>query len=573
MRSIFLLAILITSAHNAFAALCSELYDSGSADTSKGPCTPDPGEDTDAAKKAIVDLINAARHMDPTVGPLKEAALAVKRDYPNDKEKRLAAETPYREKKMAQDQLYHDALKQIADLYHVGPAETEKTIAKPYDPALEWMSGLTAKWDPQVTDSGQGIDLAVKIRGNDAQDHYLGQTKMDPNADDGIEAVTLEDGRVFITAGLLKLALKTTDSNGNTGNLGLVASVLYHEAVHFNRLSWPSRIKDDPSVERSWASMQEEERSAYRAQFAANAAFELGADDVARIKERRDFFIQAAKDISSRTSYNPTPETATGWQNYYATQINLGDDYDRLKADVEAARKEQERKAAEDEARRRQEQAERDAARSKDSTEAAVKMCGFEYIYDYPPPSSPDPNTPHFMGFRPIGGNRLHLYRFPSVKTIDELKVTLMLAHACATVTTGGAEKADTPCNEGISILKGHSDDPLFANRISANVTVRSSIRVSDDDQTYYYPCVADKLKLLQSSLNEDHFKSLFESEAKINVQLNKSEFSQNQTDVEVWRNRETRSQEPVNGGGRSALLPTKHCAASRNGVCVWWSN
>lgn len=162
MRILFLAFCMIFPTRHAFAALCSEIYDSDSADTSKGPCTPDPGKATEKTKRDIVRLIKRAKEADADVSDSKAVYLAVKLST-TDKEKRLAALQPLYDKKTAQNQLYHDVLKRTAELYHVAPDEKTKTIAKPYDPAMEWMSGPTAEWDPQVTDSFPGLALAVKI--------------------------------------------------------------------------------------------------------------------------------------------------------------------------------------------------------------------------------------------------------------------------------------------------------------------------------------------------------------------------------------------------------------------------
>jgi len=559
MKSLFL-AVCLLSAHPAFAALCSEA-------PRHEPCTPDRGENTETVKKWILGRIMAAQELTPKVEKLKAEYVAATQSTA-DKEKLFAAYEPYYAQKMAQNHLYKVALDKTAELYHVSPDEEKKTVANPYDPALEWMSGLQAKWDPQVTDSGPGLKFAFKIAARD-RDHYGGSTDMNPSSESGLDGMTLPDGRVFILAGVFDIVLKS-DNGKDKGNPGVLASVLYHESQHFNHLSRPAR--NGSAVNRSWASVEEEERDAYEAQAAAEKIFELSKRDSDRINALRDYYIRAAK--IPKTSYN---DNEKGWRELYENpqkQINLEEKYQELKADAETARKERKNTAAaETDARRERDRVAADA-QSKNMTADAVKECGFEPVFEHPSYYGPDWNRLYFVGFKPTGANGLHLYNFPSAKTISELKVSLMLARTCAAVSTGRTEQVGPPCNDGIAILNAHATDAAFLNRIDAQVTVKSGISAADQDQVYTYPCVADKLAQIRFPLDLKQYARLFESEAKRNVKLNNADLARDRNDAEQWRRRETGSQEPANGGRRSnSESTTHHCAASRGGVCVWWTD
>src|SRR6185312_1785318 len=333
---------------------------------------------------------------------------------------------------------------------------------------------------------------------------------------------------------------------------GIVASILYHEGLHFSRL-----------ISGGWTNHEHEEALAYSAAVSHLDAFDLPQEWI-DVNTSALASNQNAENSGQKTGYSISPAEEKAIKGSVDTQeaaeTDLGAYYQKLKADVQTAAAEQARR-----------QADRDAAAArtaKVTTAEAVAQCGFE------PVREPSGGMLRFLGFKSTDANGLHLYNFPSAKTMDELKVILMLARTCAAVTTGRTDHVDAPCNAGIDILNQHQNDSAFLGSVAAQVTVRSPISDSDlPDQTYAYPCVADKLALIRFPLDANQYKGLFQREAEINGRLNKTELIDESRNVEHWRSEEASSREPATVGRRSDATPTKHCAASRGGVCVWWSN
>ncbi|MBI2387225.1 MAG: hypothetical protein HYV14_14630 [Elusimicrobia bacterium] len=85
--------------------------------------------------------------------------------------------------------------------------EDEITIGQPAEADMQYMAGLKATWGPEVTDSGPGVKLAVRIDGSDGKPHFMGATKMDPYKPEGRFAVTLLDGRVLISKDTFQIAV------------------------------------------------------------------------------------------------------------------------------------------------------------------------------------------------------------------------------------------------------------------------------------------------------------------------------------------------------------------------------
>lgn len=553
MKFLLLSLCLLLFGQRILAAPCSSVQ-------GDGPCTPDAGEETETAKQDIRDLIARAKEVDPTVSDLKEKYLAVRDNPAIGIEEKLAACEAYRAKKLPQDQLYKDAINKTAALYHVSPGNIgQVVVAKSSDPKLAWMSGLTAQWNPQATDSGVGVKLAVKIWGTDDKDHYGGLVHMETEPKDlTIDpryAVTSPDGHTLILKGTFDLALKKEHG------LGFLASVIFHETRHFNYLS---RDCPDKSGTCSWASETEDERDAYAEQTRLARVFGLsGADKAAFIAQWRQF--DAEVKAGRLKSFNPDPADAANWQKYYPRQINLEEEYQKLKDDVEASRREQQELADLD--REEAEEREAERVRAQAATAAAVKQCGFEPLFDSDGNSGPK----EFVGYtaekdygRGCRTCSYRAYNFPLAKTIDALKVALMLTRTCTSVNNGGnwtrlVEHVDPPCNNGISILNARADDADFLDGIRAAVWIRS--HPGEPKDVYYYPCVAEKIRQMRFPMDLQKYERLFESETKRNAKLNK------EADDAANRAQRRRGGDAHQGGGlndddhdRGHSTPQKRC-------------
>lgn len=325
MKRISLALCLFMASQNALADLCSE--------SNPGvPCMPDPGEETTQAKKKILRLISLAARVEPEVKRLEANYRTVRNDPNASDEEKFEACEPYRKAKLAQDRLYKEAMNKTSELYHARPHDTGPlVIGVPSDPAISYVAGLSAVWDPQVTDSGPGVKLAVKVIGLDGQARYAGAVSMNPDRPGGYKAITIEDGRVLILKGVFNRALKDN-------NPGVLASVLYHEARHFNRLS---REVDGSATALGWTSIEEEELGAYNGEVITAKFFGLTTaqtDELIALRQENRDKLNRGK----RSSRAIDPHQEALWRDYYEThQINLEDEYAALKITVDAARREQ----------------------------------------------------------------------------------------------------------------------------------------------------------------------------------------------------------------------------------------
>lgn len=324
MKSI-LLALCLLVPSQGFAAYCSKV---------KGnePCTPDPGDETDLAKQDILDIIASAQKTEAMVRKLEKAYLTIRKNPSSTDQEKLDAFEAYRGEKIAQDQLYKDALEATATLYHVRPNSQDVQIAPSKDPAIGYTKGISAPWNPQVTDSGPGVKLAIRVKGSDGRDHYSGAVSMDPAKPDGLLGITIEDGRVLILKDVFTMAAKT-------GNPGIIAITLYHEAQHFNRLSHTSGLS---RKRHGWGSPEEEEAYAYTASAGMADVFQINGSlrDSQRQHRDRNLKRLSQGQISSRT-IDPGQESL--WEAYYRDQqLNLEEEYEKLQARAAVSRQAQE---------------------------------------------------------------------------------------------------------------------------------------------------------------------------------------------------------------------------------------
>ena len=382
-------------------------------------------------------------------------------------------------------------------------------------------------WHPTVTDSGPKVILAVEYDAKGGK-HYGGLVHMDIEGEFGKYALTLSDGRVLILKGALVKMLGEENPN-----LGFLASVLYHESRHFNNLFVGKKF------------LEKDELDAYNAELDAalnGNVFGLTPDEINVIKALRDQN-QTAVDKKDFKSGAIPAKVEKDWEKYFVTNsINLDAEYAGLKADVEVARKAQEESAAIEDARRRQEMANREtrevmATRTRVAAAAAVEQCGFVPHFDH--------DTGVFDGYC-TNNNSTRQFHFAEGQTLDEFRVNLMLTETCGYMYLGTYEKVDPPCNDGIAILNAHADDAAFLSAISARVTISGT--------NYNFTCVADKSKQIRFPLDLQQYKGLFESDIKRNKKINK----QNKENAKQERKEsENRRGNESRGQGQTITRPT----------------
>lgn len=507
MKTLIFLFLIIAAPQQVLAALCSKVPNGQ-------PCTPDPGPETDAAKQAILKLVKLAKTADVEVKLLEAEYRAVRGKSENSHEyemEYLACER-YRVKKMAQDQLYKEAMERTARLYHVAPAAKTLTTAKPTDSTIDYAAGLTATWDPQVTDSGDRTYLAIKVDGSDGLSHYGGLVSMDPNKPDGLEGLTLVDGRVLISKGVFDIAFKN-------GNPGFLARVLYHESRHFNRLS--QAATDGTGVLRGWASREEEELAAYKADVAMLSAFGLTEAQENTLKAKRDEFARKIKN-NELTTHAVDPQQENLWRTYYnETQLNLEYDYKNLKHIVDQARLEQgERVQRENEERARVareeqerksrliEEARNTRSRIERNMSEDAARCGYRLEY-----AGPEDRT--IIGFR--NGEILHSFRDPaSPPDWYNFQFMLMISRACDAANMQPPRVGIEACNGGYAAMSAPMSyelhlDLYFANKPdSGNVAcvehiLKNKSRISDAKS--FAKTIADYQKGLRKKEAEEQKK------------------------------------------------------------------
>lgn len=447
---------------------------------------------------------------------------------------------------------FDEAIRLTQLYYHLAPATPSGSVQRPKgpgeNPGADWATGSPVKWSPRFYADPK---IYFEIPGSGEKKHYGGEDVIDQDTG----AMTLADGETIIMPSIFESAIR----DNNPGDL---AYLIHHEAFHFMEL-----------IHRGWDNRDEGEVRAYKDSLATLDIFELDSPPQCLDKMngcwRRTFEEQIATHLASMRSLGknltpmyPTQEDSEGYKtSFVAFESNEGLIVSQIR-ELEPLAEAEQRRA-------------RDAAAAqsaKTTTKRAAAQCGFEESRVIAGGMS------RFIGYKPTSASELHVYNFRSAKTMDQFKVILMLAQTCAAVTTGRTAYVDSPCNngEGLDILKRHQDDPAFLNGIDATITVRAGYTGgnADPDQEYAYPCVADKLnELLRSTIDTKHYEALFTREAAINSNLNRTELADESRQADYWRQAENSSQEPVTRGRRSDLTPTKHCAASRGGVCVWWSN
>lgn len=408
------------------------------------PC--DPGILGAEKKAEIISLIKRANNAEPDVKKLKARYLAVRANPKATSEQKYAALEPYRTAKKVQDQLYKKAMDETSALYHVGPDQASLTIGQPEDVDMNYMSGLTAVWNPQAAEfDPQGL-IGVKIKGSDGLFHYGGAVK---DASKGLttQAATFEDGRVFVFKEVFELALKYK-------NPGYLAQQLYHESRHFNQLSRPS--VDGSGVPRSWASVEEDERDALGNVIDEAEAFGLDTetkDDIARQWATNDQRVKFK--LLTRRTIDPAKE-ALRKKFYEEGQLNLEEEYEALKASIRENRlkqdeqqrldrEERERLAALEQERLEKERAARERGATPEEMAAELARCWYQPIYR-------NRTDDTIIGFK--DKDHSHAYLPGENADLQGLKITMLITRACDDVYRGVPPDNFKTCNDAAPDLR-----------------------------------------------------------------------------------------------------------------------
>ena len=230
------------------------------------------------------------------------------------------------------------------------------------------------------------------------------------------------------------------------------------------------------------------------------------------------------------SAFNPSPKDEAEWKHYYETeQVDLEDTYQFAKKLVEDDAK-RERAEAD---RKRNEASDRQAAfnRAVAMTNRSLKQCGFTPHFELRADSDPGSNKLDMTGYD-ADVTRSVQYNFPAATTMEEFKVSLMIARTCADVEAGALsashgmpEHVDPPCNDGLDILNAHADDPAFLDAIAAQSTMIQGWTggVPTNVSTRDFTCVARTVRKLRLPVNEEQYKHVFAPVIERNVRWNKA--------------------------------------------------
>lgn len=436
MRIILLALFLASPCIDVLAATCTDM-----AKIMGYPCTPPPGKGADDAKQDILDLLSDAESMEPELKRLQTEYLKVRRKGPTKGDytvEEYAACEAYYHQKEAQDRLYADAIRRTASFYNVYRPFDGKTITigKPTDPAIDYMTGLKAKWNPKPGEYGPTGIMEIKIRGADRTDHYSGAVRDLPDGGQTL-ASTFEDGTVLIFKEAFAIALRYE-------NPGYIGHLLYHEARHFLQLSRSSR--DGSSQTRSFSTEQEDEAEAYLDDAGWADVFGLDDEDKRELEKRLKKYEDAVakKEFTWR---DPSPAKAATRKKYYEeVQINLEEEYFELSKKVKATRELQEKKDTEERARRTSEFEKRDrlqreaenrrlndlrtAAFHRQILENEAAACGYDLLVR-------SRETGIVIGMS--GLQRRHGFTSDGILPFNfqDLKITLLLTRVCDAIQGG----------------------------------------------------------------------------------------------------------------------------------------
>jgi hypothetical protein len=221
------------------------------------------------------------------------------------------------QKRVEKETAIATAIQKTEDLYnvHVVQPRGSHVVGGP-------LAGTNISFAPKFLDNGYEFR---QVQGTDGRTHYFGA-----NFRPDVMGVTWPDGETIILPGLFKQALKENDP-------GILAALLYHEAVHFNEL-----------VTRRWDTLQAGEVRAYDAELGQAAAFSLSQLQRQKATDERDAnqALLDSGDPKKIFQAYPVPEQEAWAKGQFdihaAEQQKLKAEMDQFKADLLERRRAQE---------------------------------------------------------------------------------------------------------------------------------------------------------------------------------------------------------------------------------------
>lgn len=408
-----LLTVILALAGSVFAAPCPTDPQELAALTT--PCTP-----TDAQKQEILDTARRAFTAETAMGAaLYERNAAVSRGDAEEAEKQMK-KIESNEALMKQE--FANALAQAEAAYNVKPQITAGPVALPKDPAGRgaWAAGYPAQWRPQVR---YELNEVREILAIDGSKHYADGT-VDPAKTQGM---TYPDGEVRIVAQNLRDAV-------STGNPGVIAYILHHEARHFDDL-----------VSRGWSSREADEARAYTDSAREATVFELTPEQTAKIKSRKTENMAALKSGKASSFFPDTQQ-----------ELDLSMAYDQAQKNLQlyAQRREEIRRLAEQAEKNRL--AKEARQRVINEYKAAVANCGFT------PMMTQEDLT---LGFRVAREASVY---FTEPVNLAQTKAALLMTRACWAASAGGQGEGQ-PCTDAFDSMRANWNDAAYKHGLEVD--------------------------------------------------------------------------------------------------------
>jgi hypothetical protein len=280
-----------------------------------GPCTPDDKLKNEI-KEAIAQGREAEERMRSAWDNRKKAA------DNGDEDGMYDAIVEAHEYQRDMEEGFSKAMRLIVEYYHISPPAMAGQVVGIRDPSErgKWAQGMEVEWSPEfVSDTSEH----VRVVGADGAPHYLG----------GEINLRLSGGRTYVS-GKTSIYRQAIEEVWISGNPGMLASIMHHEARHFSEL-----------IGRGWDSLEKGEVRTYRESIAAADIFEL--NDAAKDK-LKDHLKQYSQVLSrgKENSLFPSPEQELRNEIEFEKALNKRKEFDRqfaeLKERVEARRAERE---------------------------------------------------------------------------------------------------------------------------------------------------------------------------------------------------------------------------------------
>ncbi|HXS99867.1 MAG TPA: hypothetical protein VN915_04285 [Elusimicrobiota bacterium] len=399
--------------------------------------------------------------------------------------------------------------------------------------------GKDAYWIPVAGDNDGRWSMDVKGR------PIRLPPQVDPSGLAVPQAYTFPDGVTTV----LPIDFKTP---------GLLALSLLHEQTHFHQYTTAGAGDKTTQAEREVEAYEAESTAmdqigltpaerTYEQDYLYGEKGELKKWRGIRDEERRTGIVRAqpwGNNQMSQLEPHSGSDTETRMvvlrQDFINVEAAFVHERDLARWQAEKQAKEE----AEAAARERDEAARLAKERSIAATSAAAKECGFRETWDYP--AVYGYGEQKFVGYSLHDGTyEYRAYQF-AAKTMDEFKVSLMLARTCDEVNGWKNDRRPaqvaSPCNDGIAIFNAHANDPQFLDHIGAALNMRSS---SEHTDVSYYACVEEKARQLRIPADEQQYRRLFDPEIKRNKKGNAARENWEEEQAEIDRRKRENDSSP----------------------------